>query len=101
LIPTLRLLRTGCEVRAWSAIRLRAAFRSSRGGITAVIAARASVAPWFPLSVAAHIAVPVPIPAIPISAIAAAAISIAVAAAAIAIVAGVAMRRSRALAFRR
>ena len=99
LIATLPLLRAGREVRARSAIRLRSAFRPSRGGIAAVLAARASVASWFPLTVAPYIAVPVPISAIPI------AISISVAAAAaaaaIAIVAGVAMRRSLSLGFRR
>jgi hypothetical protein len=98
LIPALRLLRTGPRVRARSAIRLHRAFWPSRGGITAVLAARTSVAPWFPLTIAAYIAVAVPIPAITI------AISISVAAAAaaaIAIVPGVAMRRSLALGFRR
>jgi 2-keto-3-deoxy-galactonokinase len=96
LIAALRLLRTGPQVRARSAIRLRGAFRPSRGGITAVLAARTSVAPWFPLTIAAYIAVPVPISAIAIS------ISIAAAAAAaIAIVPGVAMRRPMTLGVRR
>jgi hypothetical protein len=101
LIAALRLLRTGPQVRARSAIRLRGAFRPPRGGITAVLAARASVAPWFPLTIAAYIAVPVPISAISISAIAISIPIAAAAAAAIAIVPGVAMRRPMTLSFRR
>ena len=80
--------KSGCRR---SAIRLRAAFGAARRGITAVLAARASVAPRVPRSVAPYIAISVAIAAVTMS------ISVPAAAAAVAVVPRVAMRRPVAL----
>jgi hypothetical protein len=85
------LFRARCvrPLAAWRALCQRRAFGAARCGIAAILAARPSVAPRVPRSVATHVAIPVAIAAVAISiAVAAAA---AAAAAAIAIVPGIAM----------